>query len=248
MKNTINHYETKTTRRSKILPVMLSLLIALAVGTTIFAQQLPKLVYAAGSSFVLGDVDKDGKVTAADARLALRAAVGLETYKKGSDEFKRADYDESGDLTAADARCILRVAVGLNPNDTTGPDYSWSIEDEPGYDDPYYTLEGASSYDPNRIGMYYYLGVRVNYEDIPEGGHYVYYDEYGWQVAAEKPYSPGNEPPAVDPYHCEFCGKSNVGVDGHYACASGGCSRWIIDVNCPECGKFVPANTCHTCK
>ncbi len=59
-----------------------------------------------------GDLDSDGKVTAADARTALRAAVGLETLPALI--VRRADFDEKGHLAAADARTLLRVAVGLD--------------------------------------------------------------------------------------------------------------------------------------
>ncbi len=62
---------------------------------------------------MLGDVDGNKSVTAADARLALRAAVGLETYPAGTREFLAADVDLSETLTAADARLILRRAVGF---------------------------------------------------------------------------------------------------------------------------------------
>lgn len=61
----------------------------------------------------LGDVDNDSQVTAADARLALRASVNLEKYTADSAEFKSADIDGNGIITAADARTILRVAVSL---------------------------------------------------------------------------------------------------------------------------------------
>ena len=64
-------------------------------------------------AYLLGDVDKDGKITASDARLALRAAVGLEDYAAGSAEFLAADVDRDEKLTASDARSILRAAVGL---------------------------------------------------------------------------------------------------------------------------------------
>ncbi len=60
-----------------------------------------------------GDVDADGKVTAADAREALRIAVGLSAAEQESDEFTAADADSDGRVTAADARLILRAAVGL---------------------------------------------------------------------------------------------------------------------------------------
>ena len=60
-----------------------------------------------------GDVDANGRLEAADARLALRAAVGLESFAQGSDDFRAADADRNNELTAADARMILRAAVGL---------------------------------------------------------------------------------------------------------------------------------------
>ncbi|MBO7404159.1 MAG: N-acetylmuramoyl-L-alanine amidase [Clostridia bacterium] len=61
---------------------------------------------------VMGDLDDDGKVTAADARLALRAAVDLELLDE--EQIARADVDKDGKITAADARMILRMAVGLD--------------------------------------------------------------------------------------------------------------------------------------
>lgn len=58
-----------------------------------------------------GDLNFDGKITAADARLALRLAVGLES---GDATVRaRADVDCDGRVSAADARAILRAAVGL---------------------------------------------------------------------------------------------------------------------------------------
>ena len=65
------------------------------------------------TTVVPGDVDGDGEVTAADARLALRAAVGLESYATGSREALACDVDRDGQITSADARLILRAAVGL---------------------------------------------------------------------------------------------------------------------------------------
>ena len=64
-------------------------------------------------TYTLGDVDGKDGVNAADARLALRAAVGLEDYAAGSAEFLACDVDLSETITAADARLILRRAVGF---------------------------------------------------------------------------------------------------------------------------------------
>ena len=60
-----------------------------------------------------GDVDGDGTVTPADARLALRCSVGLENYGEGSEERLACDVDGDKTVTPGDARLILRGAVGL---------------------------------------------------------------------------------------------------------------------------------------
>lgn len=61
---------------------------------------------AAGT--VPGDVNGDGRVTAADARLVLRAAVGLDASDPA-----RMDMNADGKVSAADARLVLRLSVGL---------------------------------------------------------------------------------------------------------------------------------------
>ena len=88
-------------------------------GKRIDDQELPSgyatfvFTYTVPGTFLPGDVDDDGKITAADARLALRRAVDLETYPEGSREFIACDVDKDGKVTAGDARIILRVAVDL---------------------------------------------------------------------------------------------------------------------------------------
>ncbi len=61
--------------------------------------------------YILGDVDGNGKIESADARLALRAAVGLETLTE--EQTLAADVDGTPGLSSSDARLILRVSVGL---------------------------------------------------------------------------------------------------------------------------------------
>ena len=63
------------------------------------------------SALKLGDIDGNDKIEATDARLALRASVGLETLDGA--QTKAADVDKSGKVDATDARFILRAAVGL---------------------------------------------------------------------------------------------------------------------------------------
>ena len=107
--------------------------------TVLYAQwDEPDLVY--------GDIDKDNEITSADARLALRGAVGLETFadEPGTEPFLRADVDLDDEITAADARLILRAAVGIEdpafiagrepvgPEEpTTDPEEPTSVQEEP---------------------------------------------------------------------------------------------------------------------
>lgn len=68
--------------------------------------------YNPPATYILGDVDMNGVVKAADARLALRASVGLEPNLTAA-QIKAADADKNGVIKAADARLILRASVGL---------------------------------------------------------------------------------------------------------------------------------------
>jgi len=61
--------------------------------------------------FELGDVDGDGKLSAADARRILRRAAKLIVLT--NEEVVRADVDKDGKITAKDARKVLRVAAKL---------------------------------------------------------------------------------------------------------------------------------------
>lgn len=86
--------------KRRILSITLAALLVLTVFPFNFA-------FAA----MMGDVDGNGAVTAADARLALRASVSLE--KLTEEQIKVADTDGNPGVTAADARLILRASVGL---------------------------------------------------------------------------------------------------------------------------------------
>ena len=58
-----------------------------------------------------GDLDGDGEITPADARIALRVSVKLDELDETLTDF--ADTDRDGAVTSADARTILRVSVKL---------------------------------------------------------------------------------------------------------------------------------------
>ena len=59
----------------------------------------------------MGDVDYNGSVTAADARLILRYSSRLETYT--DEQFVRSDVDGDGVVSASDSQFVLRYSSGL---------------------------------------------------------------------------------------------------------------------------------------
>ena len=102
----------KKSATKKILITLTSLLLCMLFAT-------------ASAAASLGDIDKDGTVTSADARLALRAAVGLENLTE--EEKMLADVDGIPGIASADARLILRVAVGLEQLEHTHSFGKWTV-------------------------------------------------------------------------------------------------------------------------
>ena len=64
------------------------------------------------TSFVKGDVNNDGAVTAEDARIILRVSAQLETFDSTQAE-KNADVNGDGNIDAADGRDALRISAGV---------------------------------------------------------------------------------------------------------------------------------------
>lgn len=85
--------------KKKLVIIMLTVFLLSILSVSAFALSL-------------GDVNGDGTVRAADARLALRYSAKLEELDEG--QLKAADVDNSGKVTASDARKILRVAAALD--------------------------------------------------------------------------------------------------------------------------------------
>ncbi len=73
------------------------------------------LIKKSGSVLAIGDVNGDGKITADDARLALRYSAKLEKLNEAA--VTAADADKNGTVTAEDARKILRVSAKLDAFD-----------------------------------------------------------------------------------------------------------------------------------
>ena len=122
MKNKI----TINTKKLLMALIVIAAVIGLFFILPLLNGALKNSAQAAAPSGWHGDVDNDGEVTAADARLTLRAAVALEDYARQSLPFARADYDKNGEITASDARMVLRTAVALEPlieSDYTAPGF-----------------------------------------------------------------------------------------------------------------------------
>ena len=63
--------------------------------------------------YLIGDVNGDGKITAADARIVLRVSAKLEKFENYNRPFEVFDIISDGKITAADARKILRISAKL---------------------------------------------------------------------------------------------------------------------------------------
>ena len=93
-----------------------------AQGNELSEDEIPGtgcvLVLSDGTEYpivVMGDVNGDGDILASDARLALRAAVNLETYDGVYST--AANIDGDGNIGVSDARLILRASVHLDDPD-----------------------------------------------------------------------------------------------------------------------------------
>ena len=104
-----NEIEENSEGRTLMKRSVCGILSFLLLLTTFFAPCMT--LRGAAAQLKAGDVDFDNKVTASDARLVLRNAVGLE--KLSDDAMRCADVDRDNSITAADARLVLRSAVGL---------------------------------------------------------------------------------------------------------------------------------------
>ena len=60
-------------------------------------------------SYMLGDVNRDGEITSADAQLILRYCVGK--VELDDEQLILADLNSDGEITSADAQKVLRICV-----------------------------------------------------------------------------------------------------------------------------------------
>lgn len=73
-------------------------------------------------SFAAGDTDRDGSVTAVDARRILQTVVGLNPTQPA--DLWLLDVNADGAVTAVDARQILQMVVGILPMPSGKPPYT----------------------------------------------------------------------------------------------------------------------------
>lgn len=91
------------------------------------------MVLAGAADFMLGDVNGDGRITAMDARTALRASARLETLTE--EQIVAADVSFDGKVSALDARMILRAASRIEalpelPTDEPASDDETTTKDD----------------------------------------------------------------------------------------------------------------------
>lgn len=120
------------------------------VMTLLFSSSM---ILASANNFMLGDVDGNGKITAMDARTALRAAAKIETLSE--ENAAAADVNFDGKVTAMDARMILRASSRVEPlpempseevSETEEPTTEESTTEEPTTEEP--TTEEPTTEEP----------------------------------------------------------------------------------------------------
>ena len=110
----------------KTISVLIAILMALSLVTLAHAETLLK-----------GDLDRDGKVFAKEARTILRMSASLEPKPEaGSADFRIADVDDDGRILAKDARIALRMSASLETKVT------FETGDIPGLNEPVERLSG----------------------------------------------------------------------------------------------------------
>lgn len=107
--------------------IVLSMIILLFVSA--FAEETTDEEPDLFPELILGDVDGNKLINAADARLVLRVAAKLENVENIN--CIAADYNKDSVISASDARYILRFSAGLDPFEKTEPEKSKLIKITP---------------------------------------------------------------------------------------------------------------------
>lgn len=81
---------------------------------TVCGEIVDEKVIPALPDYLVGDANGDGKITAADARIALRISAKVDSLEKYNLATEALDVTGDGKLNAADARKILRIAAQID--------------------------------------------------------------------------------------------------------------------------------------
>ncbi len=157
----------------RLLSVIIAVIMVFTASLTIFAGY-----------DMIGDVDGNGKITAADARSTLRVAARIEVFS--DEQIAVADVDNSGDITASDARAILRVAAGLEAFEEKDeeeqlPDFVQALYDGTFKFASVYAAENFRyvDYFAMKDGITYYVA-EASYDDYEEHSYitgYILYED-----------------------------------------------------------------------
>ena len=137
---------------------------------------------------MLGDLDEDESITAADALETLRISIGLSEADDAANAL--ADVDGDGNVTANDALDILRFSIGLSSSEGIGKTLTKEVSTGTTI---YVKLTGDQSYTPTL----YYWGTEdacewpgVPMKDTDGDGWYEYFvkctDEFYWLIVDDK--------------------------------------------------------------
>ena len=126
-----------------LMSVLIATLTIFAVVAEIGTEEVPP--------FSQGDVNGDGKITAVDARLALRGSAKL--IELTEQQQKAADINGDGKVTAADARRILRISAKLEDIPAQSMQWQWWAD----VDDNHVVItdENGNGYINNRILIFF---------------------------------------------------------------------------------------------
>ncbi len=110
---------------SKKLKILMAVLVVVAVLCSTVAP-----TSAIEINRYYGDVDNDGYVTTADARILLMITAGIYDKSLAGMDFVAADLDNDGEISTQDARLCLRTAAGhIAEKLMTGYEFSEHHED-----------------------------------------------------------------------------------------------------------------------
>ena len=210
---------------------IIALLLAIAMLATLTLPCVFAEAPADEACKFWGDMDEDGKVTSADARLVLRQSVGLEDYPE--DVLYKCDIDQDGKISSSDARSVLRLSVGLDEFPAhellkgVGKDATCT---EDGLTDGLFCIICGTTFEPQEV--------------VPATGHKEVTDEAVAATCTEDGLTEGK--------HCEVCGEvftaqETVPALGHDPMAVPAESKEVCEPAqvCARCGEPLSEAVMH---